>query len=915
MPFRSVRSTSRSAAPRNPAGSAASRNPRNPAGSGGPPKAGSRKSASRRNSPQKSAVCKNSLAAAPPAGQAQNLSDSRPDGVYVFGARSHNLKNINVFIPRNKITVVTGLSGSGKSSLAFDTVYAESRRRYLESFSVYARHFIDQLEKPDVEDIFGLSPSISIDQKTISYNPRSTVGTVTEMYDFLRLLYAKTGEAFCPEHRLPLQGQSQDKIEREIMSEKRSLWILSPVIRNGRGEFQKELRYLRSVGFDRVRIDGEWKDLHRIYRLTATSRHSLDLLVDRLSPESEKHEKRVCEAIERALSMSGGYIKVMDPKTGRETMHSLHYACPVCGHAACRPSPSLFSFNSPIGACRRCHGTGLSFFVEEETDETPEPCPACLGARLSKEALQVQIQGKNIAEAGDLDALRLEEFLRSLSFQKSKKLIADQITEPLLTSLDFLQTLGAGYLSLNRAVSTLSGGEAQRVRLISQLSSPLIGVLYVLDEPSIGLHPRDHGKILSVLRKIRDRGNTVVMVEHDEAGIRSADKVIDLGPGAGAAGGFVTAEGTVRQIEKNPDSLTGLWLSRKRSIPQVKSLYSGKNPKLKLRGASLYNLKNIDVSIPLGCLVGVSGVSGSGKSSLVRGTLFPALQRQEGASRAVKKRAARKPLFPFLKAADGLDLIDRAIQIDQKPIGRTPRSVPATYTGLFNMIRLLFSELPESRMRGRSPGDFSFNVTGGRCETCQGGGSCKLEMGFLPNAFTVCNDCQGRRYREDILNIRYKGKNIYDVLNMTAGEAFEFFKNHSFIRGRLSFLKETGLEYIKLGQSSVTLSGGEAQRIKLSRELAKTVKGHILYILDEPTTGLHFEDVRKLIELLRKLALKGRTVLVIEHNTEVLKSCDYLIDLGPDGGERGGEVVFEGPPALAAKASSSQTGRFLKPYF
>lgn len=834
-----------------------------------------------------------------------------PDGIHVIGAREHNLKNINVFIPRNKITVITGLSGSGKSSLAFDTIYAEGQRRYLESLSVYARYFIDQLEKPDVEDIFGLSPVICIDQKTINRNPRSTVGTVTEMYDYLRLLYTKVGEVFCPEHQVPLKGRSEETIITEIMNqpEKETYLFLSPIIRGKKGEFQKELRHLLSVGFDKARINGEWKDLHRIYRLVKKEKHYIDLLIDRL-PIEKKYEARIRETVARALSMSGGYLKMLkadDTQEGKEKMYSLHYACPECGHAAMEPEPGLFSFNSAKGACPHCNGTGLSY-CDEELEEFPEACPICEGARLCKEALQVKINNLNIAEAGGLDASKLALFLRSLKFQKkSKQLISDKIIEPLLLNIEFLKTLGSGYLSFNRSITTLSGGEAQRIRLVSQLSSPLIGVLYILDEPSIGLHPKDHGKILSILKKLRNQGNTVIVVEHDEESIRQADKVIDLGPGAGAQGGIITAEGTVQEIEKNSKSLTGAYLSRKKNIPLLPSLYNKKNPVLTLEGARGHNLKNIDVSIPLGCLVCVSGVSGSGKSTLIRDTLYPALLNH--LNNTNKKSAGT------FKNIKGLECIEKAIQIDQKPIGRTPRSVPATYTGLFQMIRILFSHLPTARMRGYKPGYFSFNVRGGRCEKCLGGGYIKMEMGFLPNVFTLCSECRGNRYREDILNIRYRGKNIFDVLNMTVSQALTFFKNHSYVYSRLVFLEEVGLGYIKLGQSSTTLSGGEAQRIKLSRELAKIVKGHILYILDEPTTGLHFEDIKKLVELLRKLVRKGRTVVVIEHNIEVLKSSDYLIDLGPEGGEEGGYLIAAGRPEEVAKNRKSHTGKYLKPFF
>lgn len=830
------------------------------------------------------------------------------DGIHVVGAREHNLKNISVFIPRNKITVITGLSGSGKSSLAFDTIYAEGQRRYLESLSVYARYFIDQLKRPDVEEIWGLSPSICINQRAISNNPRSTVGTVTEMYDYLRLLYAKVGEVFCPTHRIPLKSRTMGEIMEEVLNrpEKEACLLLSPVARGKKGEFQKEFRSFLAAGFDKARIDGEWKDLHRIYRLVKKESHYIDLLIDRL-PLERKNEERIRKAVERALSMSGGYLK-LDTTKGTEIMYSLHYACPYCGYSAVDPEPGLFSFNSPKGACRHCNGTGLKYVDEDLEEEDKEVCPLCLGDRLCREALQVKVQGMNIAKAASLSSEKLSQFLRSLKLKKSKQLIADKIIEPILFHIDFLKALGTGYLSFNRSVSSLSGGEAQRIRLVSQLSSPLIGVLYVLDEPSIGLHPKDHGKILSVLKTIRDRGNTIIMVEHDEESIRQADQVIDLGPGAGDHGGAITAMGTVKQIEKDKNSLTGAYLSRRETIPRLPSLYSQENPVLALTGAKEHNLKNIDVSIPLGCLVGISGVSGSGKSTLIKDTLYPVLLNHLNGGEKKKLTGAYKDI-------KGLEPIQKALQINQRPIGRTPRSVPATYTGVFQMIRVLFSQLPAARMKGHKPGHFSFNVSGGRCEKCLGGGYIKMEMGFLPNVFALCSECQGHRYGPGILDIKYKGKNIFEVLDMTVSQALLFFQNHPYISSRLSFLEEVGLGYIRLGQSSTTLSGGEAQRIKLSRELAKNTKGHILYILDEPTTGLHFHDIKKLIELLRKLVRKSRTVVVIEHNLDVLKSCDYLIDLGPEGGEEGGYVVATGRPEEVAKAKKSHTGKYLKPFF
>ena len=833
------------------------------------------------------------------------------DGIYVRGAREHNLKNINIFIPRNKITVITGLSGSGKSSLAFDTIYAEGQRRYLESLSVYARYFIDQMKKPEVDLIYGLSPSIAIHQKTIVSNPRSTVGTVTGVYDYIRLLYARLGVVFCPRHHIALKGQSVEEIIGDILriSSDSPLWILSPVVRGRKGEFINLFDKFSSLGYDRARVDGKWRDLWSMGRLDKRKDHSIDLLLDKVSV-NRKNERRIREAVGKALEFSGGYVKVENQK-GLEKNHSLHFACPRCDYSFFDPEPGLFSFNSPKGACDSCGGTGLAFVEEqsEEEEETVyvslESCPACGGSRLKEDVLSVKVGGKSIAEVNALSGEDLAEFARSLKFQGSQKRIADKILPPVLFHTDFLRELGLDYLSLDRSVSTLSGGEAQRLRLVSQMSSPLIGVLYVLDEPSIGLHHRDHGRILKVLEKIRNRGNTIIMVEHDEASINHADQVIDLGPGAGTEGGHITAQGTLDQIKKNPRSLTGAYLSRKEMIPPVKSAWTGREPVLKVTGAKKNNLQNIDVKIPLGRLTGVSGVSGSGKSTLILDTVYPVLWSSITKINGVEKGR-------LCHSVSGLNHIDRVIPINQKPIGRTPRSVPVTYVQMFQHIRALFAYLPASRMRGFSPGHFSFNIQGGRCENCKGRGSIKLEMRFLPDVWTLCDMCQGNRYNPDILNVRYKDKNISDVLRMTVDEAESFFKNHRLIHSRLKFLKDVGLGYIALGQNSATLSGGEAQRIKLSRELSKNSRGHTFYILDEPTTGLHFDDIKRLIELMRRLSDKGHTVVVIEHNLEVLKCCDYLLDLGPEGGRKGGRIVAEGPPSVVAKNPKSLTGRCLK---
>ncbi len=839
------------------------------------------------------------------------------EGIQVLGAREHNLKNINVFIPRNQITLITGLSGSGKSTLAFDTLYGEGQRRYLESLSVYARYFIDQMKKPKVDFIYGLSPSIAINQKTISFNPRSTVGTLTEIYDFLRLLYARVGEVACPAHKKPLKSQTAEKIISEIVkaaqaSPAEELFIFSPIARGKKGEFAKELEHCLSLGFDQARIDGQWRDIGQIHKLEKRKDHYIDILVDCVS-WSPDCQNRISSATARALELSGSLVKI-ESKKGMEKSFSLKFSCPLCDYSFFEPEPKLFSFNSPKGACPSCNGTGLAHGEEafyprddlEEEEEINEACPECKGKRLRKEALQVKIKNLSIHQASSMNILRLTKFIQSLRLSGVKKQIADKIKKPLLERLSFLQDLSLDYLSLNRALSTLSGGEAQRVRLAGQISSPVIGVLYVLDEPSIGLHPKDHSRVLSAVRQIRDRGNTVIIVEHDEESIRQADKIIDLGPGAGQLGGYVTAEGTVEEIKKNKKSLTGSYLSKKKAIPLYKSRWSKKQATLKLKGLKANNLKNIDVDIPLSCLVGVSGVSGSGKSSLVTETIYPLLFN------AIHK--TEKPVGAY-SSASGFESIGQALLINQKPIGRTPRSNPVTYIGVFQMIRSFFSYLPDSRMRGWTPGSFSFNVPGGRCESCRGAGSIKLEMRFLPNVFAVCEICNGKRYGPDILNITYKEKNIYDILSMSVDEAERFFKNHPHIHHRLKFLKDVGLGYISLGQSSLTLSGGEAQRIKLSRELAKKTRSSSFYILDEPTTGLHFQDVERLIQILRKFADQGHTVIVIEHHLDILKSCDYLIDLGPKGGEEGGEIVAQGPPERVAKNPKSWTGRYLKPYF
>ena len=875
------------------------------------------------------------------AGQNIYSGSPRRDGIQVVGAREHNLKGLNVFIPRNKITVITGLSGSGKSTLAFDTIYGEGQRRYLESLSIYARYFIDQMKRAKVDMVYGLSPSIAISQRAISFNPRSTVGTVTEAYDFLRLLFARLGEALCPVHKAPLQSQSEGEILDSILSSAAAgpVMILSPIARGKKGSFAKELSHFLSLGFDRARIDGQWKDLGGFISIEAKKEHTIEILLDHLTA-SPKNRQRVQKAVETALSLSGGYITVENEK-GAKKNYSLHFSCPRCDYSFFDMDPRLFSFNNPRGACRSCNGTGLAGLNEEgekaDGDLVKEACPECRGARLGEDALQVKIKGLNIAETAAMPSEDLDSFLKSLKFKGMRQRMFEQITAPLFDQLSFLKELSIGYLSLDRALSSLSGGEAQRLRLVSQLSSPLIGALYVLDEPSIGLHAKDHGRILDVLKSLRDRGNTVVLVEHDEESIKCADKVIDLGPGAGVHGGFIVAEGALSEIKKNSKSLTGSYMSGKKSIPLYESSYTASGPVLRLEGLSANNLKNFNVSIPLGCLVGISGVSGSGKSTLITDTVYPLLaghiRENPRLISAGGKKRGRKPKRPLMKQtggapeevakspppackkASGLELIERVIEINQKPIGKSPRSNPATYMGIFNMIRSLFALAPEARARGYGSGHFSFNVQGGRCEPCMGTGLNKLEMRFLPEVWTVCEFCQGERYQPEILTVFYREKNISDIMKMTVAEAEEFFKSHPHINYRLRFLKNIGLGYLTLGQSSTTLSGGEAQRLKLARELARKNKGHTLYILDEPTTGLHFHDVARLTEILRTLLRQGHSILVIEHNLDVLKSCDYLIDLGPEGGAKGGYIVAEGPPRQVAENPQSHTGRHLKRFF
>jgi excinuclease ABC subunit A len=865
------------------------------------------------------------------------------EGVLVKGAREHNLKNIDVFIPRGRITVITGLSGSGKSSLAFDTIFAEGQRRFIESLSTYARQFLDQMKKPDVDSITGLSPTIAIDQKSISTNPRSTVGTVTEIYDYLRLLYARVGIPLCPVHKKPLQGSTPSQIVESVSGLKKNtkFFLLAPVARGKKGEFFAEFEKWIKKGFTRARVDGEWIELRDAKKLAKHKSHDIDLLIDRLVVDP-KLDLRFKESLNLALSMAQGLVKI-EVVDGPSTIYSIHRSCPECDYICPDLEPRLFSFNNPRGACPTCNGLGIldleevvsevvhgkadearrinkvsyvfkkqKLSAEEEDDENTgldeysvTVCPECEGQRLNETARNVLIDGKNIVQISDLPSEDLMTWMQGLAFIQKQKIIAEKILLQIIFRLTYLTRVGAGYLSLSRPTRTLSGGEAQRIRLATQVGSGLVGVLYVLDEPSIGLHPRDHHRLLGIIQEVRDRGNTVLMVEHDEETIRMADHLIDIGPRAGRLGGVILAEGAPSVLAENPESLTGQYLSGVKKIALPTSRRQGSGKAIILKGATGHNLQNVTLKIPLGTLCGITGVSGSGKSTLIIDTLYRILAREFNGS-------SLRPA-PYEKIA-GLENLDKVIEINQRPIGRTPRSVPATYVQVFPMIRDLYAAMPESKIRGYKPGHFSFNVKGGRCENCQGGGQIRIEMHFLSDVFVTCEACQGRRYSREILNIKFKEKSIADVLAMSVEEALDFFKNHRHIHRKLETLHRVGLDYMTLGQSSTTLSGGEAQRIKLSRELSKRDTGKTLYILDEPTTGLHFEDVSKLVDLLHELTDHGNTVIVIEHQLDVIKTCDYVVDLGPEGGSKGGEIVAQGTPDEIVSSSKSITGEYLKPY-
>jgi excinuclease ABC subunit A len=819
-------------------------------------------------------------------------------------AAQHNLKHIDVALPRNKLIVVTGPSGSGKSSLAFDTIFAEGQRRYIECLSAYARQFIDQMEKPEVESVEGISPSISIDQKTISTNPRSTVGTTTEVYDLFRLLFARVGTPHCPSCGRVVSSQTPEEILKRIMegAAGEKVRVLAPVVKGRKGEYQRLFERLRKKGFLRARVNGVLRDLEDDIPLEKNRKHTIEVLVDtaKIGPDSER---RLREAVGKALEVSEGEVLVVN-EAGRERFFSLTLLCHYCEVSLAELEPRNFSFNSPYGACPKCHGLGFETTHNEwgEVELTDAVCPDCGGARLRKESLSVRVGGRNIHEVGELPIEDLLREIKAITVPPADEAVASRILKEISSRLRVMGDLGMSYLQLNRTTASLSGGEAQRIRLAAQVGARLRGVLYVLDEPTIGLHQRDNGRLISLLRGLRDEGNSIVVVEHDEQTIRSADFVLDLGPGAGEAGGFKVAEGPLAAILESPDSLTARYLRGEMKVP-VPAARRRPSGWLVIQKAREHNLKEIDVRIPLSVMTAVTGVSGSGKSTLVHDILNKALMNR------IYKARQRVGAHERIVGAEG---IDKVVAVDQKPIGRTPRSNPATYTGLFTALRDLMARTSEARMRGYSSGRFSFNVAGGRCEECGGAGVKKIEMHFLPDVFVTCDRCEGKRYNKETLAVTYKGKTIADYLAMTVDEAYELLKAYPQLKRKLATLKRVGLGYIRLGQPAPTLSGGEAQRIKLTKELGRRATGRTLYLLDEPTTGLHFDDVRKLVEVLSELAGLGNTVIIIEHNLEVIKYCDYIIDLGPEGGEEGGRIVAQGTPEQVASASRSYTGRYLK---
>ncbi len=827
--------------------------------------------------------------------------------IVIRGAREHNLKNLDLEIPRDKLVVITGLSGSGKSSLAFDTIYAEGQRRYVESLSAYARQFLEQMGKPDVDSIEGLSPAISIEQKSASHNPRSTVGTVTEIYDYLRLLFARIGRPFCFNCGEEITAQTIQQMVDAIrtLPEGTKFQVLAPIVRGRKGEYRKELLDMRRAGYVRARVDDQVVDLGEDIVLDKQKKHTIEVIVDRLVMKpGDALAKRLADSVETALKLADGLVGVL-ADDDQATLYSEKLACIRCGISYPEITPRVFSFNSPHGACPACDGIGYAVTPgcpEDEDFTLLELCPICKGARLKPESLSVKVGRRSIAEVTQLSVHGAADYFASLKLTEREGFIAHRILKEIRERLGFLVNVGLDYLTLDRPAATLSGGEGQRIRLATQIGSGLVGVLYILDEPSIGLHQRDNRRLLQTLLRLRDMGNTVVVVEHDAETMRSADHIVDLGPGAGVQGGRIIAQGSPDAVMANPASLTGRYL---RGDLAVRLPKRNRQPKrfVTIVGARKHNLKGITARIPLGLFTCVAGVSGSGKSTLVLEVLFHSLSQL---------LYHKKPKIDGCKELLGVEALDKVIDIDQSPIGRTPRSNPATYTGLFTFIRDLFAKLPESRVRGYKPGRYSFNVKGGRCEACQGDGLIKIEMHFLPDIYVTCEVCKGQRYNRETLEIKHKDRSIADILNMTVDEALEFFEHIPFIKAKLQTLHDVGLHYIKLGQSATTLSGGEAQRIKLSRELSKRATGRTLYILDEPTTGLHFADIQRLLDVLNRLVEAGNTVLVIEHNLDVIRNADWIIDLGPEGGDDGGEIVAEGRPDELARVKRSYTGQVLK---